>query len=117
MAVQDNDLIKPVSGYFVAGGFEQIVNYARRQRESAGLVPRLVDLPVKIIGENNSVLRFYRACGPLAHVDQVGTDRRMRAMFFQYADRQDTSARRFFQCLWKIAGNQFVPTGGDILRK
>jgi len=51
VAVDDQDLLEPVSRDLLARGVEQVPEQAAGQREGAGLVPRLVDLSVEVVGE------------------------------------------------------------------
>ena len=87
------------------------------QGKSPGLLTSFVDLAVKIVGKHDSVFLFSGACRPFAHMDQVGTYRRMRPMFFQYAKRQNAGLRRFVLSAVCQSGSKLVPAGWYFLRK
>src|ERR1700754_2906152 len=79
-------------------------------------MPRFIDLPIKIIGEDHRIF-FLRSPGrPLPDLDKIRPDRYMRAMFLQYTDRQDTSPAGTGQRLGPIARSQLIPSRMKLLR-
>src|SRR6185437_6383033 len=90
MTVDDDDLVETVACDLVTGGFEEIPNDALGKRKATGHMPGLVDLTIKIIGEDDGIFLLRRPRGPFSHLDQIAADRHVRSMFFQDTDREDT---------------------------
>src|ERR1700692_3277491 len=71
MAIKDHYSFEAITGYFITGSFQQIIYYTAGQSKCAGLLPGLIDLPVKIIGKNNCIFLLCCPCSPFTHMDQV----------------------------------------------
>ncbi len=115
VAVHDDDLLEPVAADLIAGGLEQVPHHPRRQREGAGLMARLVDLAVEVVGEDDRVLFLRRPGRPLADVDQVRADGGVGPVLLEDADGEDAGGGGSLHGLRPIARRQLVPARGQVL--
>src|SRR5581483_3190216 len=80
VAVDDQDFLETIAGDLFAGRVEHLPHQMAWQGEGSRLVPRLINLPVEVIREDDGVFTFGDARRVFANLYQVRAHRRVRAV-------------------------------------
>src|SRR5207245_750791 len=98
-----------ITGDLVTGRLEQLQCKLRGQGKGPGVMPRFIDLTIKIIRENDRIFSLGCPRCPLTHMDKVRPYWVMRPVLFQYSDRQYARLARTGQRFGPVAGDQLIP--------
>ncbi len=94
VAVDDEDLAAAVAGYLVRGLLKQRQLQAAAVGHGAGFVARFGDLSEIVFGKDHCVLLLGRVKSGITHIEEVGAERKMRAVLFQDSEWKQAGSLR-----------------------
>src|SRR5581483_12133688 len=110
MSIHDDDLLASIAGHLVGGLLQQVELQVGTVRNCAGLMFSLEDLPEVVLGEYDGILLLGSMQGDIANVEQISSERQMRAVLFQDAEGQKACTLRLMNGVMKVGGGEFFPT-------
>ena len=81
--------------------------------EGTGLMAGFEDLAEVVLGEDDGILLLYRVHHGEADVEQIGSERQMRPVLFDDAERQHANALRLMDSGNEIGSGQLLPMRGQ----
>src|SRR5258708_23694717 len=109
VAIHDDDFLAAITRYFIRSLFEKRELHFAAVGDGSGLVLGFGNLSEIIFRENDCVLLLGSVQRGVAHVQQIGSERQMRAMLFKDAEGQQTRSLRSVNAFAKIGGGEFFP--------
>ena len=92
MPIYYENFFAAVTRHFVGGFLQQFQLHLGAIRQGSGLVLRFENLAVEVGRKNNGIFFVGRVFRDVAHIDQVRSQRQLRAMFFNNAKGQQAGA-------------------------
>ena len=114
VAIHDDDFLAAVARHFIRGLLQKRQLHFAAVGDGSGLVLGFGNLPEIIFRENNCVLLLGTVQRGVAHVQQIGSERQMRAMLFKDAEWQQARSLRSVNAFAKIGGGEFFPMDGKL---
>src|SRR6266851_2846039 len=114
VAIHYDDLLAAVARHFIRSLFEKRELHFAAVGHGSGLVLGFGNLSEIIFRENDCVLLFGSVQRGVAHVQQIGSERQMRAMLFKDAEWQQAGSLRSLNALAKIGSGEFFPMDGEL---
>src|SRR5438477_355745 len=78
------------------------------------LVLGLENLAKVVLGKDHGVLLIDSVQRGIAHIEQISSERQVRAMFLQNAKRQQACTLRLLDGAAEVRGSQFFPMGREL---
>ena len=114
MAVDDEDFLAAVARHLLHRFLQERELRGQAVGNGSGLLLRFEDLSEVVLGEDDGVLLLHGVHHREADVEQVGAERKMRAMLFDDADGEHADALRLVDGLNEVGGGEFFPLGGEL---
>ena len=92
VAVDDEDFLAAVAGHLVGGFLEKLELEIAAVGDGAGFVLGFEDLAKIVFRKNDGVFLLGGVKRGVADVQKIGAERKMRAVFFENAEGEDTDA-------------------------
>src|ERR1043166_1103400 len=115
VAVDDKNFFAAVTRHLVGGFLQEIKLNLTAVGDGAWLVLGFENLPEIVFGKNDSEFFLGGVQRGVTHVEKICAERKMGAVFFQNADRENAGAFGEFDGLAKIGGGELFPVGGKSL--
>ena len=80
----------------------------------SGFVAGFGDLAEIVFGEDDGVLLLGGVQRGVAHVEQIGAERQVRAVLLQDAEREQAGSLRAMNAFAKVGGGEFFPVHGKL---
>ena len=116
VAVDDQDFLAAVAGHLVGGFLQQGELQVAAVGHGAGLVPRFSDLAEIVFGEDDGVFLLGGVQRGVADVEQIGTERQVRAVLFEDSEGEQARSLRAANTFAKVGGGEFFPVDGELGR-
>src|SRR5579885_200956 len=92
VAIDNEDFLAAVARHFIGSGLEKLHLQFGVVSDGAGFVASFGDLAKIVLGKNDGVFLLRGMFGDIADVEEVGANRQMRSVFFEYPERKQAGA-------------------------
>ena len=114
VAIDDEDFLAAVARHLLHRFLQQRELRAQAVGDGSGLLLRFEDLSEVILGENDGVFLLDGVHHGEADIEQVGAERKMRAVLLDDADGEHADSLRLVDGLHEVGGGEFFPLGGEL---
>src|SRR5258707_6142659 len=112
VTVDDNDFLAAIACHFIGGFLQQFELELHAVGDGSRFVLGFKNLTEIVLRKNDGVLLLHRLQRCVAHVQKVRAEGQMRTVFFQDAERQQTSAFGKLDGIAKVRRSQLFPFDG-----
>src|SRR5262249_28239909 len=109
MAVDDQDFLAAIARHLVGRFLEQRQLQAAAVGHGAGFMLGLGNLSKIVFGEYDRVFLIGRVQRSVAHVEEIGAERKMRAVFLENAERKQADSLGAMNTFPEVRSREFFP--------
>src|SRR5215469_1558624 len=114
VAVDDQNFLAAVTRHLVGGFLEECELESAAVGHAARLVFGLGNLSEIVLGEDDSVFPIGCVQRGVADIEEIGSERKMRSVFLQDAEREQADSLRAVNAFAEVEGREFFPVDGKL---